>query len=299
MLKALSKAPIVAAIIASLLLATGLPGMAAATLRFLATADSGSGDANQRAVGQAMARLQQQRPVDLVILAGDNIYPSGDVALLEPTFLRPYRPLLQAGVPFHAVLGNHDIRTNHGEGQLKEPLFGMAGRWYKLQRGPVDFFMIDTNVDAAWQHQLPWLKKALASSTAPWKIVVGHHPLISSGFYGDDPSGLRRLAPLFERYGVQLFINGHEHHYERSQPIRGTTYLIVGGGGAALRPVQPGPRSARALSVYSFAELEATRQSLTIRGWDSKNTLIDQVVLSNAASALSTITETGLATTAR
>jgi 3',5'-cyclic AMP phosphodiesterase CpdA len=271
----------VASITAALILATALPGIAAATLRFLATADSGSGNANQRAVGQAMGRIQQQRPVDLVILAGDNIYPSGDVALLKPTFLRPYRELLQAGVPFHAVLGNHDIRTNHGEDQLKEPLFGMAGRWYKLQRGPVDFFMIDTNVDAAWQHQLPWLKKALASSVAPWKIVVGHHPLISSGFYGDDPNGLRRLGPLFERYGVQIYINGHDHHYERSQPIRGTTYLVVGSGGAALRPVQPGPRSARALSTYSFAELEASKLTLTIRGWDSKGHMIDQVVLDN------------------
>ena len=279
MLKTPSRVPIVASITAALILATALPGIAAATLRFLATADSGSGNANQRAVGQAMGRIQQQRPVDLVILAGDNIYPSGDVALLKPTFLRPYRELLQAGVPFHAVLGNHDIRTNHGEDQLKEPLFGMAGRWYKLQRGPVDFFMIDTNVDAAWQHQLPWLKKALASSVAPWKIVVGHHPLISSGFYGDDPNGLRRLGPLFERYGVQVYINGHDHHYERSQPIRGTTYLVVGSGGAALRPVQPGPRSARALSTYSFAELEASKLTLTIRGWDSKGHMIDQVVL--------------------
>jgi 3',5'-cyclic AMP phosphodiesterase CpdA len=281
MLKAPSRAPILASITAALILATALPGIAAATLRFLATADSGSGNANQRAVGQAMGRIQQQRPVDLVILAGDNIYPSGDVALLKPTFLRPYRELLQAGVPFHAVLGNHDIRTNHGEDQLKEPLFGMAGRWYKLQRGPVDFFMIDTNVDAAWQHQLPWLKKALASSVAPWKIVVGHHPLISSGFYGNDPNGLRRLGPLFERYGVQVYINGHDHHYERSQPIRGTTYLVVGSGGAALRPVQPGPRSARALSTYSFAELEASKLTLTIRGWDSKGHMIDQVVLDN------------------
>ena len=281
MLKAPSRAPILASITAALILATALPGIAAATLRFLATADSGSGNANQRAVGQAMGRIQQQRPVDLVILAGDNIYPSGDVALLKPTFLRPYRELLQAGVPFHAVLGNHDIRTNHGEDQLKEPLFGMAGRWYKLQRGPVDFFMIDTNVDAAWQHQLPWLKKALASRVAPWKIVVGHHPLISSGFYGNDPNGLRRLGPLFERYGVQVYINGHDHHYERSQPIRGTTYLVVGSGGAALRPVQPGPRSARALSTYSFAELEASKLTLTIRGWDSKGHMIDQVVLDN------------------
>lgn len=252
----------------------------AARLRFLATADSGSGDANQRAVGLQMARIHRQNPVDLVIMAGDNIYPSGDLSLLETTMRRPYRELIAARVPFHAVLGNHDIRTSNGDGELKEPLFGMAGRWYVLRRGPVDLFMIDTNVNADWEQQLPWLTRALAASRAPWRVVVGHHPIVSSGHYGDDPAAQRRLGPLFERYGVQLFINGHEHHYERSVPIRGTTYLIVGGGGAALRPVQPRPTSARALSRFSFAELEASSDSLTIRGWDSEGQLIDQTRLS-------------------
>ena len=251
----------------------------AATLRFLATADTGSGDRNQRALGLQMARIHRQKPVDLVVMAGDNIYPSGDVAMLEATMRRPYRELIEAGVPFHAVLGNHDIRTDNGAGQLREPLFGMAGRWYQLQRGPVDLFMIDTNVNAAWNLQLPWLTRALAASRAPWKVVVGHHPLVSSGHYGDDPVGQKRLGPLFERYGVQLYINGHEHHYERTRPIRGTTYLVVGGGGASLRPVTPTHRSVVALSTFSFAELEATASSLTIRAWDSRGQLIDQTRL--------------------
>ena len=252
----------------------------AASLRFLATADSGSGDANQRAVGLQMARIHRQNPVELVIMAGDNLYPSGDLSLLETTMRRPYRELIAAKVPFHAVLGNHDLRSDNGNGQLKEPLFGMKGRWYVLRRGPVDLFMIDTNVNADWKQQLPWLQGALAASRAPWKVVVGHHPIVSSGLYGDDRAAQRRLGPLFERYGVQLYINGHEHHYERTVPIRGTTYLIVGGGGAALRPVQPRPTTARALSRFSFAELDASSDSLTIRGWDSQGQLIDQARLS-------------------
>ncbi|MEY3735227.1 MAG: putative purple acid phosphatase [Cyanobacteriota bacterium] len=262
-----------------LLAAQSAPALAA-SLRFLATADSGSGDANQRAVGLQMARIHRQNPVELVIMAGDNIYPSGDLSLLETTMRRPYRELIAAKVPFHAVLGNHDIRSDNGNGQLKEPLLGMKGRWYVLRRGPVDLFMIDTNVNADWKQQLPWLQGVLAASRAPWKVVVGHHPIVSSGLYGDDRAAQRRLGPLFERYGVQLYINGHEHHYERSVPIRGTTYLIVGGGGAALRPVQPRPTTARALSRFSFAELDASDDSLTIRGWDAQGQLIDQTRLS-------------------
>lgn len=247
--------------------------------RFLAVADFGSGDANQRAVGAQMGRVHQQRPVDLVILGGDNIYPSGDIAQVNATFQRPYRELIAAKVPFHAVLGNHDIRTANGDPQVAYKPFGMKGRYYTLRQGPVEFFMLDTNMNADWKRQLPWLQQALSRSTAPWKVVVGHHPVYASGVYGNDPAAIRRLTPLFKRYGVALYINGHEHHYERSRAIAGTTYLVVGGGGAHLRPVFPADTTAFARSTFSFAELEATPTSLTITGWDSKGQQIDQARL--------------------
>lgn len=254
-------------------------GRAAGRTRFLAVADTGSGDANQRAIGQRMAEVHRQRPVDLVLLGGDNIYPSGNLALVEATFRRPYRELLAAGVPFHAVLGNHDIRTANGTPQVAYRPFGMAGRWYTLRRGDVAFFLLDTNVNADWSRQLPWLRRALAESDAPWKVVVGHHPIHSSGFYGSDPAAQRRLGPLFRRYGVQLYINGHEHNYERTRPIEGTTYLIVGGGGAYLRPVRPTAISARAVSTFSFAEVEAAGDTLTITAWDRQGNRLDHGVI--------------------
>lgn len=249
------------------------------SVRFLAVADTGSGDRKQEAVAERMAEVHRVRPVDLVLLGGDNIYPDGNLARIVASFERPYQRLLAAGVPFHAVLGNHDIRTANGDPQVAYRPFGMKGRWYSLRRGPVELFMLDTNTNARWQHQMPWLKKALAASTAPWKVVVGHHPIYSSGFYGDDPAAIARLTPLFQRYGVQLYINGHEHHYERSLPLEGTTYLVVGGGGAALRVVVPNERSARAISVHSFAEISASPRELNIVGWDARGQRIDQARL--------------------
>ena len=249
------------------------------TIRFLAVADFGSGDANQRAVGVQMARVHQQRPVDLVILGGDNIYPSGDIALVGSTFQKPYRELIASGVPFHAVLGNHDIRTGNGDPQVAYKPFGMGARFYTMREGPVEFFMLDTNGNADWKRQRAWLQESLSRSSARWKVVVGHHPVYASGVYGNDAGAIRRLAPLFKRYGVALYINGHEHHYERSNPIAGTTYLVVGGGGAHLRPVFPSDTTAFARSTFSFAEMEATATRLTITGWDSKGQRIDQAQL--------------------
>ena len=255
-------------------------------LHWLATADSGSGDRHQLAVGAAMAALQRRDPADLVLLGGDNIYNAGEISRVEAAFERPYRELLRAGVPFHAVLGNHDIRTTNGSAQLAYPGFGMKGRWYNLRRGPVEFFMLDTNGNAAWQHQLPWLKRMLAASSAVWKVVVGHHPIHSSGLYGDDRVAIVRLTPLFRSHGVQLYINGHDHNYERSRPLEGTTYLTVGNGGASLRPVVPGPDSARAVSTHGFASLHADDASLTIEAWDTRGSRLDRARLDRSGALI-------------
>jgi len=277
LLKTLARPAFLALLAATLhpLAGSAAPG----NLRFLAVGDTGSGNTYQQAVADRMAEVHRRRPVNLVVLAGDNIYPDGDLSRVVSTFERPYRELLAAGVPFHAVLGNHDIRTANGEPQLAYAPFGMKGRWYSLRRGPVELFMIDTNMNARWQHQMPWLRKALSSSTAPWKVVVGHHPIYSSGFYGDDPAAIARLTPVFKRYGVQLYINGHEHNYERSKSIDGTTYLVVGGGGASIRAVVPDEHAARALSAYSFAEISASDTELEIVAWNAQGQSIDRAAL--------------------
>jgi 3',5'-cyclic AMP phosphodiesterase CpdA len=248
-------------------------------LRWLATADSGSGDRKQQAVADQMAAVQRRQPVDLVIMAGDNIYNDGDISKVEATFQRPYSALLQAGVPFHAVLGNHDIRTANGDPQVAYRPFGMAGRWYNLRRGPVEFFMLDTNMNANWGQQLPWLRASLAASKAPWKVVVGHHPIYSAGFYGNDSVAQGRLGPLFKKYGVQLYINGHEHDYERTKMIEGTTYLTLGIGGASLRPILANGNTAASASVHGFVELEASPTTIKINAWDRQGKPIDQATL--------------------
>lgn len=231
-----------------------------------------------------MAAVHRRAPVDLVVLGGDNIYPSGDMALIDATFRRPYAELLAAGVPFHAVLGNHDIRTANGAPQVAYAPFGMGGRFYNLRRGPVEFFMLDTNGKADWRRQLAWLRGSLARSTAPWKIVVGHHPIYSSGLYGNNPDLRAKLTPIMHKYGVQLYINGHEHHYERSRLIDGITYLVVGAGGASLRPVIATAQSVKAVSVFSFAEIEASPDSLQLTAWDKGGRLIDRALIPRLSS---------------
>lgn len=244
-------------------------------LRFIAVADTGTGARGQYDVAAAMERYRRANPFRLAVLAGDNIYNNGEIEKIQAVFERPYAPLLQSGVKFRAVLGNHDIRTNNGIDQLRYPGFNMAGRYYQFQEGPVAFFALDTNGNADWNQQLAWLDRALQASNAPWKVVFGHHPIYSSGFYGVNRTLISRLVPLFKRHGVQLYISGHDHSYERTQPIDGTTYLIVGAG-AGLRPVGRSSWTAKSASTLSFAGLEVYGNELRIQTFDKDSRLIDQ-----------------------
>jgi 3',5'-cyclic AMP phosphodiesterase CpdA len=247
-------------------------------LRFISVADTGTGAQGQYAVAQAMTRYWSQNPFDLAILAGDNIYTNGEIEKINAVFERPYRKLLQQGVKFQACLGNHDIRTENGDLQVKYPGFNMQGRYYTFKRDAVQFFALDTNFNADWKNQLIWLEKELSSSDAPWKIVFGHHQIYSSGHYGVNQPFIETLVPLFKKYGVQLYINGHDHHYERTKSINGTTYLICGGG-AGLRPVGKSEWTEHSASQLSFAAFEVYDDQIVVSGIGTDNKVFDRGII--------------------
>lgn len=247
-------------------------------LRFVSIADTGTGSKSQYAVARAMAKYHSQNPYDLVILAGDNIYNNGEIEKVGAVFERPYATLLKAGVKFQAALGNHDIRTLNGELQLKYPGFNMQGRYYTFRRDRVQFFALDTNRNADWNSQLAWLKQQLSQSDAVWKVVFAHHPVYASGVYGNNRALIKTLTPILQKYGVQLYINGHEHHYERTRSINGTTYLICGGG-AGTRPVGRSSWTEYSASKLSFAAYDVFVDRIEIKGIDTKNKTFDRGVI--------------------
>jgi 2',3'-cyclic-nucleotide 2'-phosphodiesterase (5'-nucleotidase family) len=79
-----------------------------------------------------------------------------------------------------------------------------------------------------------WLEATLAANTQPWLIVLFHVPPYDA--LPEDTMGdaVRiNLVPLFERYGVDLVLSGHNHNYQRSI-VNGLTYIVTGGAGAEL-----------------------------------------------------------------
>jgi hypothetical protein len=278
------------------------PSDAKPLLRWIAVGDVGTGQQSQYKVAQTMSRYHKTHPFTSVLLVGDNIYASGEIAKIQQVFEEPYQDLLQQGVKFYAVLGNHDILSSQGEDQIRYSGFNMQGRYYTFSQGSVQFFALDTNLGHHQTEQLEWLETELARSQADWKIVLGHHPVYASGLHSirqqlvaqfgslfgqsqPQPVLGDQLLPLFAKYNVQLYINGHEHHYERTRPIAGTTYLTCGIGGAQLRPTGKSSWTAFSSSQFGFAVAEVFADQLVIKGIGVNGQPFDQGVIRRQTAA--------------
>jgi len=247
--------------------------------RFIAIGDTGTGKKGQYEVANALFRYYQKSPFQVVTLLGDNIYPDGEIEKINEVFEKPYQSLLEAGVKFYACLGNHDIRTKNGNRQVTYPLFNMQGRYYTFQYNPVQFFVLDANDNADWEKQLPWLEDQLRNSQSPWKIVYSHFQMYSSGLYGVNEPLIEQLTPLFKKFNVQLYMNGHEHHYERTKPIKGTTYLTAGNGGAPLRSVERSEWTATSASTLGFTAIEVYEDQMVIRAINTQDQVFDEGII--------------------
>lgn len=153
---------------------------------------------------------------------------------------------------------------------------GALSMWYSWNYGPVHFVSINTETDfpsaderETGDSHIPWLRgggfaaegeylrwleadlKAAASARAAghgprWIVVGGHRP------HGDIKE---EHAPLFRKYGVDLYVSGHGHFYTRGAPVDGTTYIMAGGAGCDEMP-SPGTAQGREddRDIHIFAQ---------------------------------------------
>jgi 3',5'-cyclic AMP phosphodiesterase CpdA len=191
--------------------------------------DTGTGDKAQYDVGAALARSRATFPYEFVIMNGDNMYGGERPQDYVRKFELPYKPILDAKVPFYASLGNHDDPNQ----RFYKP-FNMNGeRYYTFKKDQlgtpgVRFYALDSNYLTT--DQLRWLEKELANSDSPWKIAFFHHPLYSSGGrHGSEMDLRQQLEPLFLKYNMSVVFQGHDHFYERTKPQKGIVYFVVGG----------------------------------------------------------------------
>jgi len=236
--------------------------------------DSGGGE-HQSAVRAQLYAL----PADLVLHAGDLAYFEATLDRLEERYFGAYEALLRS-VPVFPVLGDHDVRASGGapwRSVFDLPGDGQRRGHYSFDWGPIHVAALNTSGDLAAQAR--WLEADLAASDAPWTIVLGHRPAYSSGWHGPDRGVRRHLLPVMEAAGVDLYLAGHDHDYERTVPIEGVTHVVSGGGGHSSRPVGAGSWTAASDSVLHVVHLRVTRDRIELTAVDAAGDVFDRHVL--------------------
>jgi hypothetical protein len=95
--------------------------------------------------------------------------------------------------------------------------------------------------------QRAWLERELAEASSSdeidWIVVCMHQVSMSSAHFNGADLGIRQqFLPLFDQYGVDLVVAGHEHHFERTFPVRG---VLPGSGGL----LTPAPHGSNAMEI--------------------------------------------------
>lgn len=222
-----------------------------------------------------------------------------DAAWKDPS--DPAKFLTMGQQYFVPVPGNHENGAAQFYGNFAIPTSGAnAETVSSLDVGSAHVLLLDdqslsqsASSDRS-KAQLAFIEQDLAAADAgrsahPFVLVMNHRGIFSTANHGDDGDveALRNvLAPIFDKYHVDLVLNGHDHNYERSKAITGTagtptaggtTYIVCAGAGAnGYAPgTAPSPYreknvafggSTAYVGVYGLITLEAKKLSFKAYG---------------------------------
>ena len=288
-------------------LTASIPPSESSALEFLMLGDWGYEDAAaQTSVAAAIGKYSQQHSLksEALLLLGDNWYGALEGGVHSLRWRTQFEEMYPAGAfpcPAYAILGNHDYQNwpeSKVDAELEYARLGktrwtMPARWYRFElpaKNPlVTFIALDSNMpyangstssgrnftltEAQRAEQLAWLETELKRPrTTTFLVVMGHHPIYSDGSHGDHPTLIRDWDPLFRKYGVHLYLAGHDHDLQHLE-FEGhpTSFFYSGGGGADLYDLKIDPtlRGPYAQKVYGFSHLSVTEKQMTLRHFDN------------------------------
>ena len=231
------------------------------------------GDTHTPQIHQALVNRIVPLQPDLVLHTGD-LVDLGSALPYWDSFFEVERELM-AGIPLFPTLGNHERNDPH-----YFDYFYLPGneRWYTFDYGNARFVCLQVDGIADYgpqSEQYAWLEGTLAANTQPWLFVYFHIPPYSSSSDAHEGRIRQTLAPLFERYGVDVVFNGHHHNYERNQ-VEGITYVVTGGGGGTPSVMEERePTQVEFAVVHHFVHLEIDGQHLAATVISSKGKVLD------------------------
>jgi len=266
------------------------------SLNFLVISDfGGQGGKVQRDVAYQLGQIAQVEKSKFIITGGDNYHQNGIPSARDPRWKSEYEDIYSSSslmIPWYASLGNHDYVGNAQaeiEYSLISKRWNMPDRYYAHTEKINDttdilFVHLDTspfitdyrNNDSIYHvlgqdihKQIHWIDSVLASSHALWKIVVGHHPIYSSvGNHGNTKELIDDVLPLLQKYGVRIYLCGHEHFLQYL--VHANINFFVCGGGSVSRPVSDREDVKFGVGSPGFLSMTITPDSATGVYFDDK-----------------------------
>ncbi len=199
--------------------------------------------------------------------------------------------------PLVPCLGNHDYASElHPHLYLETfqlPLNGPKDfppeRAYWFEYANALFVVLDSNISPT--DQAPWLEERLANTKATWKFVVYHHPLYPSKKHRDNEDIREAWEPLFDKYHVDLALEGHDHAYLRTYPMRdgkrvestkeGTVHVVSVSGTKYYEQVEHdyAEKAFTNTSTYQVIDISTNPDRLTYRCYDLNGKILDEFAI--------------------
>ncbi|MGE5481656.1 MAG: fibronectin type III domain-containing protein [Bacteroidota bacterium] len=224
---------------------------AAGIVSILVFGDSQSYATNYNLWRQTLQTALKDDLAEQFILHTGDLVDVGSAQLHWETWFRATCGVLEK-IPFFPALGNHEnarggavcLQTHfqlptNGPEELRELV-------YSFTYGNVHVVILNSEASgSAIEAQRRFLEEDLVQhQDKTWKIVVFHRTAYNVKWGRGNPDLIINYTPVFERYGVDLVLNGHDHSYARSFPIRagqtaasptdlsgGVVYIVTGRSG--------------------------------------------------------------------
>ncbi len=245
--------------------------------RFAAFGDTRTGHNVHRAVVEAVAKER----IDFVLNSGDLVDRGGVQAQWEQ-FFQIEKPLLEK-TPIIPAIGNHDW-----SGRQYFRRYFMLSRWtgdrryYTQDWGNLRILTVDAGIECREGcDQFSFAERALAEGAQKGMLMMVqlHFPPYSSGAHGSNKAVQKPITDLARRYGVELVLTGHDHDYERTKTLDGTTFVVTGSAGAPVRPVAPHRFTAHARTEPHYVLFDVQGEQITLRAINLQGEVFDSAVI--------------------
>jgi len=237
--------------------------------------------------------FRQQPDARFIIHAGDLINRSNTDA--EWGEWHYGAGFIHAMVPAVPTPGNHEyfrdesehlVLDPHWAAQFTLPKNGPAGLQesvYYVDYQNVRIIALNSQLimldEAARTAQVDWFERLLKDNPQRWTIVTMHHPVYSTSKRRDNAVLRELFKPLFDRYSVDLVLQGHDHTYARGKGPdavpNGPVYLLSVAGPKMYESDSERWMDVAYENTQLYQTIHVTEHRLEFRAFDLSGKLVD------------------------